>query len=171
MPSFLAHFERAARDESTCAPDTRESLDSTDRSVAQLAAYPALTRDCEGSIPSGPTAASRRKHVSRRSHGDVRLRHASLRDRLAGRTLASEPRKTGSNPVPGTAWTLFTEARPPPNGPRSMTTWRQGSTRTRVLTASPFRLERARTWRVGSSSHVRVERVFPAKPNGQAAVC
>ena len=88
----------------------------------------------------------------------ARCVHARLlRDRLAGRTLASEPRKTGSNPVPGTARHL---SRASMTVPRSLTTWRQGSSRTRALTASPFRLERDRTWRDGSSSHVRVERIF-----------
>ncbi len=38
-------------------PNTRDDS-STPRSVAQLEAHPALTRGGEGSIPSGPTAAS-----------------------------------------------------------------------------------------------------------------
>src|SRR4051794_21733004 len=58
------------------------------RSVAQSEAHPALTRVGEGSIPSGPTRAPG-------ARGAASATPLALRDRLAGRTLASESRKTG----------------------------------------------------------------------------
>ena len=74
-----------------------------------------------------------------------------FRDRLAGRTLASEPRKTGSNPVPGTHSDSFArECRP-----RSLKTWRHeyGSSRARPVLSRFFREHTAaRAPRAGYSS-------------------
>lgn len=70
------------------------------------AAHLALTQHVEGSTPSGPTSLGSDRHPSRASPQRIaKASHITFRDRLAGRTLASEPRKTGSNPVPGTART------------------------------------------------------------------
>ena len=102
-----------------------------------MAALPALTRQVEGSTPSGPTAR-RSEHASRITLHITTLLH-TFRDRLAGRTLASEPRKTGSNPVPGTDSDSFARER----RPRSLKTWRLMARRARASVLFEFELARS----------------------------
>lgn len=118
-------------------------------SVAQVEAHPTLNRGGEGSTPSGPTAASKDAAT-----GDVRLRHAApAPGSSSGRTLVSESRKTGSNPVPGTADVSRRPSLSDNLAPKS-------SSRPCALTASSSRLGRDRIRRDGSSTHGRDEHTF-----------
>ena len=71
----------------------------------------------------------------------------------SGRTLVSESRKTGSNPVPGTADVSRRPSLSDNLAPKS-------SSRPCALTASSSRLERDRIRRDGSSTHGRDEHTF-----------
>lgn len=132
---------------------------SNHRSVAQLEAHPTLNRGGEGSIPSGPTAASSDAATAtcaRLSDARTRALHARrplLRARLAAghwslnpgrqvRILCPEPAALSRGP------SLYDNLAP------------KARRVTCALTASSSRLERDRARRDGSSTHGRDERTF-----------